>query len=279
MKKIVGILLVGLLGFLGCSGDDGTTTVGKSNPVAPFGIIATPTPTYEWTSVTGATHYRLLLQDKNETVIINELLTIEETACQSGEALCSIKPDVEVMGEHKWKVQPSANADNGPWSVELPFNHAAFNGPRYVDNGDGTVTDHLTDIIWTKTAVKCDSAPFDIWCYYQEAVDICKAAKIGGRTGWSLPPIAALKSVMFDPVFEKACIGVQSPFDIPLSECFDFWSSSDGDPFECPIKLGISQDKESPCQITDMFANEGPQKTCAPWRACAWCVIMPSTME
>jgi len=281
MNKKMAIMLVGLLGFLGCSDDDGTNTVGKANPVKPFGIIGTSTPTYVWTSLTGATHYRLLVQDKDETVIIDELFTVEETQCQSNETLCSIKTDVEVMGEHKWKIQTSTNADQGLWSVELPFNHTDFNGERYTDNADGTVTDHLTDIIWAKTAAKCNSAPFDIWCNYQEAVDICKGATIGGRTGWSLPPIAALVSVTFDPAVGKVCIGVQPPFDIPFSECFDFWSSSDSDPFECTVKQGISQYRPPgpACAVTDMFANEGPQKTCAPWRACAWCVIMPSTTE
>lgn len=43
MKTIIGILLVGLLGFLGCSdSDDDTNTIGEATPVAPFGVTGTP---------------------------------------------------------------------------------------------------------------------------------------------------------------------------------------------------------------------------------------------
>ena len=62
MKKIIGILLIGLLSFLGCSDNDGTNTFrGKATPVAPWAIIETTTPTYEWTPVSGATKYRLVV--------------------------------------------------------------------------------------------------------------------------------------------------------------------------------------------------------------------------
>jgi hypothetical protein len=94
MKTFIGILLLGFLGFLGCSGsNDATSTLpstftGKAVPVAPWAIIETSTPTYEWTSVPGATRYRLLvqetnqaatMQDTNETYIIDEWYTAEES--------------------------------------------------------------------------------------------------------------------------------------------------------------------------------------------------------
>jgi len=53
------MVLVSLLGFLGCGGsDDGTSAgTGEAIPVAvaPFGITDTPTPTYEWIPVPGTT--------------------------------------------------------------------------------------------------------------------------------------------------------------------------------------------------------------------------------
>ena len=74
MNKIIGILLIGFLSFLGCSdGNDGTTTVGKATPVAPWAIIETSTPTYEWTPALWATKYRLIVQDANEASTIDGL--------------------------------------------------------------------------------------------------------------------------------------------------------------------------------------------------------------
>ena len=126
MKKIVAIVLISFVGFLGCSdGDDGTTTVGEATPVAPFGIIETTTPIYEWTPVQGATKYRLLvqdtnqtssIQDTNETAIIDEWYTSEEAGCASEESLCMVTPNIEVTGENTFQVQACTNIEMVKWS-------------------------------------------------------------------------------------------------------------------------------------------------------------------
>ena len=203
MKKIIGILLIGLLGFLGCSdGDDGTTTVGKATPVAPWAIIETPTPTYEWTPVAGATRYRLLVQDTNqaattedtnETYIIDEWYTAEEAGCASEDGLCMATPDIEVTGVNEFKVQACANQECGLWSELLKFELSDITVARFTDNGDGTVTDVKTMLMWFKDASVLNGR------MYMEAVKACTMYPIwsfAGYDDWRLPSMPELMSLI-----------------------------------------------------------------------------------
>jgi len=203
MKTITGILLVGFLGFLGCSdSDDGTTTVGEAIPVAPFGIIETPSPTYEWTPVQYATRYRLVVQDANEaatiqdtqeTAIIDKWYTAEEAGCDSEEGLCMVTPTAEVIGKNEFKVQACANTNCGQWSGPMNFDFTAMNVPRFTDNGDGTVTDSKANLMWSKDANLLGGS------MYMDAVQMCDEYPVyglGGYHDWRLPSMPELKSLI-----------------------------------------------------------------------------------
>ena len=201
MKTIVAIVLIGLLGFIGCSGsDDGTNTVGEAIPVAPFGIIETPSPTYEWTPVPGATKYRLVVQDTNEastmqdtqeTYIIDEWYTAEESGCASEDGLCMVTPDIEVFDDHTWKVQARANQECGLWSEPLNFDFAGdAKELRFTDHSDGTVTDNNTKLMWSK-----DANLFD-WPNWWDAKSYCADLTLAGHSDWRLPSISELKSLI-----------------------------------------------------------------------------------
>jgi hypothetical protein len=69
--------------------------------------------------------------------------------------------------------------------------------PRFTDNLDGTVTDHLTGLIWTR-----DGNPFGTQPW-QKALDLCNSLcsgqyglKDGSRPGdWRLPNVNELRSL------------------------------------------------------------------------------------
>ena len=230
MKKIVGILLVGLLSFLGCSDNDGTTTVGQTNPVAPFGIIETTTPTYEWTPVPLATKYRLAVQDTNEastiqdaqeTYIIDEWYTAEESGCASEESLCMVTPNIEVTGENIFKVQACTNQECGLWSEQLNFDFTAMNAPRFTDNGDDTVTDNKTKLIWSKNADLC-------WLKnWQDAMNFCDGLTLAGHSDWRLPAISELKSLI-DTSHTYPALPPGNPF--VNVQHVNYWSSTPYEP-------------------------------------------------
>lgn len=73
--------------------------------------------------------------------------------------------------------------------------------PSYTDNGDGTVTDNCTGLVWAQTEGTSDTWP--------RAIDECEALTLGGSTNWRLPNVRELESIMVygipdyavDPVF------------------------------------------------------------------------------
>lgn len=52
---------------------------------------------------------------------------------------------------------------------------------RFVDNGNGTVTDTKTKLMWTKSA-----SPFGMMNWY-DATSRCSSSSIAGLSGWRLP--------------------------------------------------------------------------------------------
>ena len=193
MKRIIGVLLIGFLGFLGCSdGNDGTSTfTGEAIPVAPFGITDTTTPTFEWIPVPGATRYQILVEDGNEATVMEEWYTAEQGKCASEDGLCSVTPEIDVYG-NIWKVLACAGENCGLWSDELQFSFRVA-GPtpsRFTDNGDWTVMDNNTKLIWSRYA---DLGGLKNW---YEAKRSCEEATYSGHSDWRLPSLPELKSLI-----------------------------------------------------------------------------------
>ena len=67
----------------------------------------------------------------------------------------------------------------------------AMASDRFVDNGDGTVTDTKTGLIW---AAKDNGGHIN----WTNARSYCQSYKGGGHTDWRMPTLAELKS-LYDP--------------------------------------------------------------------------------
>jgi hypothetical protein len=87
--------------------------------------------------------------------------------------------------------------------------------PRFTDNRDGTVTDNLTGLIWTKNA-----NPFG-WRTWEQALRDCNELASGGIDGltdgsvareWRLPNIREIESLV-DYNNAGPCIPTGHPFD------------------------------------------------------------------
>ncbi len=70
--------------------------------------------------------------------------------------------------------------------------------PRFTDNGDGTVTDNLTGLIWSQ-----DGSPW-VRSNWDTAIDNCNNFNAGGRDDWRLPNIKEMHSIMN---FSKSFLG------------------------------------------------------------------------
>ena len=73
---------------------------------------------------------------------------------------------------------------------------------RFTDNGDGTVTDNCTGLMWQK-----ETPPAEYM--WDEAIEHCENLELAGHTEWRLPNIRELQSIVdcgrfypaIDPVF------------------------------------------------------------------------------
>jgi len=86
--------------------------------------------------------------------------------------------------------------------------HYAANPPRYKDNGDGTVSDLVTGLVWQKDPGEKKA--------FQQAVAGAAACRLGGHTDWRLPTIKELYSLIrfsgTDPDPRSTAGGRQTPF-------------------------------------------------------------------
>jgi hypothetical protein len=105
------------------------------------------------------------------------------------------------------------------------FNLTRAAEERFVDNGDGTVTDTQTELMWSKS-----SSPGDLT--WQDAETYCKTPAIAGYkySDWRMPTIEELQSLYIkdhegyeticglkarvDPIFELTCTWIWSA-DLP----------------------------------------------------------------
>ncbi|HEY1136600.1 MAG TPA: DUF1566 domain-containing protein [Xanthomonadaceae bacterium] len=57
---------------------------------------------------------------------------------------------------------------------------------RFTENGDGTVTDHLLRVMWTKDTLSAANVT------QYDAEKICADCRVGGHEGWRLPDVEEL---------------------------------------------------------------------------------------
>jgi hypothetical protein len=92
------------------------------------------------------------------------------------------------------------NSYNNSGIITAPTNGQAFfgqnsnhpgNTPTYTDNGDGTITDNVTGLMWEKTTDKNDDGTINYYdkMTYASALAGASACTTGGYTDWRLPTI------------------------------------------------------------------------------------------
>jgi hypothetical protein len=97
------------------------------------------------------------------------------------------------------------------------------NVPSYTDNGDGTVVDNVTGLVWQKA--------FSVMTY-EEALRRAKGFSLAGKSDWRVPTIKELYSLALFSGVDASSLGMAGvprgarPF---IAEVFDFQYGSNGD--------------------------------------------------
>lgn len=107
----------------------------------------------------------------------------------SGTADTSGSGGASVDGGAACAYQPPAEYIYARWPMPNPATSGLPNPASYTDNGDGTVLDNVTKLVWQKTVT---SAQAYSWC---DAIDYCATLTLAGRT-WRLPTRIELLSLV-----------------------------------------------------------------------------------
>jgi len=91
---------------------------------------------------------------------------------------------------------------------------AAFAG-SYTDNGNGTITDNITTLMWQKQ----DDGTGRTW---EQAISYCESLSLGGYADWRLPNIKELRSIIDLTKYDPA---INSTY-FPNTQSAFYWSST-----------------------------------------------------
>ncbi len=90
-----------------------------------------------------------------------------------------------------------------------------INPPSYTDNGDGTVTDNVTDLLWQKTDDNTTRTWDNAWAY-------CQGLSPDGKTNWRLPSANELMSIVHYGLYDPAI----DSFAFPETNSSYYWSAT-----------------------------------------------------
>jgi hypothetical protein len=91
--------------------------------------------------------------------------------------------------------------------------------PRYADNGNGTITDKATTLMWQQ---KDDGNTRD----WMTAVTYCQGLSLGGHSDWRLPNVKELSSTVDDATYDPAYDLIYFQTFFPASQSYNFWTST-----------------------------------------------------
>ncbi len=173
-NRVVRILLtLSLLAvIIAACGTSSTTTDSTTSPAETAVVAETPSETEVETTIEGAEE---VASDTGAEVLTTGTDPIAYPIVDTGQGTCYDNSEL----------------------IDCPAEGEAFYGqdaqftgnePSYTDNGDGTVTDNVTGLVWTQELSDA-SMP------WSDAAGYCESFEVGSITDWRLPNIKELWSI------------------------------------------------------------------------------------
>ena len=145
---------------------------------------------------------------------IQELSNLTDSSIPSPGPAINTSYFPDTMASYYWSATASARGLFKAWRVDFSDGYVNYNGKRnvlyvravrgaassnnFIDNGDGTITDTSTGLMWEKAT----SANTYTWT---QAKDYCENLTLGGKSGWRLPTRNELQTLVnygrYNPAF------------------------------------------------------------------------------
>jgi hypothetical protein len=204
-----------------------TAQPGAATLISPSSDVNSTTIAFTWQSAPTATWYHFWLGKADTSLVMEHWYTAEHAGCASG-GTCAITVTPPVTaGAYIWHIRTWSGAGYGPWSPAHLFTVRevvqAWSGTlppsrrfTVVLNGQA-VLDNETGLVWQRNA-----GAFTPKRWSSVQID-CVLAYIGGRSGWRVPSIAELKSLI-EPTANTPALPVGHPFLLPAER--NYWSQT-----------------------------------------------------
>ena len=101
---------------------------------------------------------------------------------------------------------------------------------RYTDNGDGTLTDSATGLMWQESYGYAETGKYINWYEAEHYVEDLNLRQLGGHTDWRLPNKLELQSLYelkheFTSRGKTFILHIDPMFEIGYGSCFWTWQT------------------------------------------------------
>jgi hypothetical protein len=159
-------------------------------------------------------------------------------ACTSGATQCASPATVQTCSGTCWSAPTACPSDAGvlpyvceqysgscadPDWAEWPVPNSSVDSPpapnlqSYTDNGDGTITDNVTKLMWQKTYAGATAT-------WTNAVLNCELLSLAGHQDWRLPTVIELSSII-DFTLGPPKIPINATYFVGMKN-FNYWTST-----------------------------------------------------
>ncbi|PIE66581.1 MAG: hypothetical protein CSA26_00225 [Desulfobacterales bacterium] len=170
---------------------------------------------------------------------LKELQTLVDYAGINPAIAATFFPDTRLDDEY-WSATPCTNYTDRAFSVYFYSGVGDANNKSigslyvravrggtgsaasYTDNGDGTVTDMATGLMWVQASADTDDDGSPDRTSWQEALAWCQNLELAGYTDWRLPNINELSSIVD---YAKSAPVINTTF-FPDTRSADYWSAT-----------------------------------------------------
>lgn len=136
---------------------------GVATLTSPTGTISSTAPTFAWTSVTGATQYRLYIA-RGGAVKSDAVYSAASVGCDGGGTCSLASPIVLANGLHGWWIRAGNGLGEGPWSTEGLFTvsvtSSAPTGAAVLQAPSGAISGTTPIFRWTEVA---NASEYNVW--------------------------------------------------------------------------------------------------------------------